>query len=411
MRRDPGADADATLARQQAQRAAAYAYAVALISQMNKTATEYRSQLSSDLSSLQSAITARTSQIHENVSISLDASESHIVLLADGASLSLQRSDESLTLQVSSPKVETKDAAHAQRLNGLKSRVQSARPNKSYQKLALESASASIEASDEASGDGDKFDATLLADMAEVLIDIATAFPPGIGWARDVYEACTGSNLVTGEKLSDWELGVAFVGAASGGMASKVISSERVLQRLAKITQRLLSKRPLQSRMLADEVDKAHRIARQVIEAWDRRPDRTYEIGKYAYKTDALGRIKSVAGELGLEKVASDSYQQRKVRDAIGQLGDDAGHLISGRFGGTASPINLIPMESGLNRGVFRGLEDKWSDALSRQSKVKVTISPNYVGNSPRPSTIGVQYDIDGAQVDMTLFNRLPNTR
>jgi hypothetical protein len=61
--------------------------------------------------------------------------------------------------------------------------------------------------------------------------DAALSLTPGVGWAKDVYEAWTGKSLLTGKQLTRFERSMAMVGAVTAGIA-KV----GVLAKAAKIT-------------------------------------------------------------------------------------------------------------------------------------------------------------------------------
>jgi hypothetical protein len=57
--------------------------------------------------------------------------------------------------------------------------------------------------------------------LGTTMLDVSLSFIPGVGWAKDVYEATTGRNLVTGEELSTFEQSMAVVGVLTGGIGSK----------------------------------------------------------------------------------------------------------------------------------------------------------------------------------------------
>ncbi|WP_312037041.1 DNA/RNA non-specific endonuclease [Proteus vulgaris] len=67
------------------------------------------------------------------------------------------------------------------------------------------------------------------------------------------------------------------------------------------------------------------------------------------YQTDSLGRVTSVTATLELNKSDRNGYQQCKV-GKCGETGDDGGHLIATRFSGPGEKINMVPMNSNLNR-------------------------------------------------------------
>ncbi|WP_245838650.1 DNA/RNA non-specific endonuclease [Marininema halotolerans] len=115
----------------------------------------------------------------------------------------------------------------------------------------------------------------------------------------------------------------------------------------------------------------------------------------YTYGTDSKGRISSAEGELDLETAKRNGYAQRKVGGEDRLSDDDGGHLIASIFGGSGNIDNLVPMNSNLNRGRWKAMENTWSSALHDGSKVKVKITPKYGGESNRPDEILVRYKID----------------
>ena len=52
-------------------------------------------------------------------------------------------------------------------------------------------------------------------------------------------------------------------------------------------------------------------------------------------------------------------------------------------------------MNSNLNRGVWKKLENKWAKALRKGKTVKVSIEPLYEGTDIRPYKFRVSYSID----------------
>lgn len=54
---------------------------------------------------------------------------------------------------------------------------------------------------------------------------------------------------------------------------------------------------------------------------------------------------------------------------------DDGGHLIATIFKGSGNMDNLVPMNSNLNRGEWKKLENEWANALNDGDKVRVKIN------------------------------------
>lgn len=59
-----------------------------------------------------------------------------------------------------------------------------------------------------------------------------------------------------------------------------------------------------------------------------------------------------------------------------------------------------MPMDSTLNRGDWKAIENSWARALSEDppKTVEVKISPKYSGDSTRPVSFDVKYRIDNGR-------------
>jgi hypothetical protein len=118
--------------------------------------------------------------------------------------------------------------------------------------------------------------------------------------------------------------------------------------------------------------------------------------GGYVYGTDSLGRVtQAYAPKLELEAGIRTRSELASAR-GLGQPGDDAGHLIAARFGGSDSTWNLAPQDSNLNRGAWNQMERQWSIAAENGQQVSINVMANYVGDEMRPASYSVQYWIDG---------------
>lgn len=108
----------------------------------------------------------------------------------------------------------------------------------------------------------------------------------------------------------------------------------------------------------------------------------------HTYSTDELGRIKEVNGTLNKNKAKRNPYDQ-KVAGRDDRLStDDGGHLIASIFDGSGDLDNIVPMDSTLNRGDWKAMENSWARALSEDppKTVEVIVSPQYSGTSARPT-------------------------
>lgn len=131
-------------------------------------------------------------------------------------------------------------------------------------------------------------------------------------------------------------------------------------------------------------------------------PSHKYKVGEHLYETDEHGRVNHVSGELDLTKRDRNTYQQGKsakeggIKDGLAN--DDGGHIIASALNGAGEQINYVPMDSNLNRGAWKQMENIWAKALKGppSQEVKVDIQPVYEGESKRPDAFSVKYWIDG---------------
>jgi len=135
-------------------------------------------------------------------------------------------------------------------------------------------------------------------------------------------------------------------------------------------------------------------------------PNTQYLVDGYLYKTDGLGRVKSVSGKLRLNPRGRNTYQQGKSVDLKDGLdGDQGGHLIGDRFDGPGEQINYVPQKGSLNQGAYKKLENKWAKALEENKTVEVKIENIYSGDSKRPIGQTVESTIDGKTTRTDFFN------
>ncbi len=135
------------------------------------------------------------------------------------------------------------------------------------------------------------------------------------------------------------------------------------------------------------------------------KPNATYKVNGYTYNTDHLGRIKSAEGNLKLKNGTRNATHQRKAGGTDRLKTDDGGHLIGTRFDGSGKIDNIVPMNSNLNRGEFKKLENSWAKALENGQKVDVKVTPVYKGDSLRPDSFRVTQTIDGIKSNKILKN------
>ena len=144
-----------------------------------------------------------------------------------------------------------------------------------------------------------------------------------------------------------------------------------------------------------DDAGKEYRIGNDLL------PNNSYEINGYRYGTDDFGRIVSAEGTLHMK----DREGRLPIRDSIEDIGkgdqrstDDRGHLIGDQFDGSNGLENMIPQDAGVNRNDFRNFENDLAVQVKSGSEVYVKIEPVYEGESWRPDSVMVSFEINGVE-------------
>lgn len=136
-------------------------------------------------------------------------------------------------------------------------------------------------------------------------------------------------------------------------------------------------------------------------------PNIKYIINRYTYTTDALGRKINVKGDLYISN--SERGNIKDSMEAIGKgyqwFGDQRGHLIGDRFGGSNGLENLIPQDANINLSDFKKLENQWAKALEDGKKVSVNINIIYEKQSFRPKGFVISSNIDGKSFESIIKN------
>jgi hypothetical protein len=140
-------------------------------------------------------------------------------------------------------------------------------------------------------------------------------------------------------------------------------------------------------------------------------PNVTYELDNYIYKTDSLGRIIEASFEQ-LELKDSD-IPRKYIANTLSEIGkgyekvgiDERGHLIGDRFKGNNSIANIVAMNGDLNKGEYKAMEQLWADSINSGKNVSGTIKLSYSGNSFRPDSFDVLYDIGEGIVEKIFAN------
>lgn len=127
----------------------------------------------------------------------------------------------------------------------------------------------------------------------------------------------------------------------------------------------------------------------------------------YKYRTDEVGRITHVEGQLQLGSGERNAYAQRTVGGDDRLPTDDGGHLIARRFNSSGDIDNLLPQSSNINRagGEWYMMEQDWANALNKNQTVNVDIRANFSNNSTRPDSFSVTYWINGEKTVKNIKN------
>ncbi|EIJ45920.1 filamentous hemagglutinin outer membrane protein [Herbaspirillum sp. GW103] len=126
----------------------------------------------------------------------------------------------------------------------------------------------------------------------------------------------------------------------------------------------------------------------------------------HVYITDASGRVTKVEGNLSLNTMDRNPYQQLCAGKS-GCAGDDGGHLIASSLGGAGDRINIVPQASTLNRGDWRAMEDSLRRELASGKSVSVSIDLAYPSaGGARPRAFSVSVTVDGVTQPPRIFNQ-----
>jgi len=96
-------------------------------------------------------------------------------------------------------------------------------PEKSTRQKLLNMARNTIVLADQYADSGQINEYEAAKEITTALLDITLSVTPVVGWGKDCYEAISGKNLLTGEKLSNFDRTAAWLGAVTGGIGSKVV--------------------------------------------------------------------------------------------------------------------------------------------------------------------------------------------
>ncbi|MDR6675090.1 hemagglutinin repeat-containing protein [Xanthomonas sp. 1678] len=136
-------------------------------------------------------------------------------------------------------------------------------------------------------------------------------------------------------------------------------------------------------------------------------PNTVYNVdGNKVYRTNSNGDVEYVEANLSLSTKDRNTYQQCKA-GKCGLADDEGGHLVASIFDGPGEKLNLVPMNSNLNKGAWKAMENEWADALKEGKSVKIKIEPSYTGNG-RPDKFNVTYQIGSEPPIVQTFRNSP---
>ena len=136
-------------------------------------------------------------------------------------------------------------------------------------------------------------------------------------------------------------------------------------------------------------------------------PNNKYEVNGYVYETDSRGRITSAEGWLHIDETPRKeiSSSMESIGKGDQREGDQRGHLIADRFGGSNGLENIVAMNGEVNQRDYKAIESECAKGLESGKEVYMKVVPKYDGDSNRPSAFRVIYTIDGEKSVKTLKN------
>ncbi len=136
------------------------------------------------------------------------------------------------------------------------------------------------------------------------------------------------------------------------------------------------------------------------------KPNQEYTAGEhdYVYKTDSNGNITSVHAD-ELHPKTHSGRLKHESNTVVKQVGDDAGHLIADRFGGSAGKDNIVSQNRSLNRSAYKKMENQIDKELNNGQKVTDFNIKIKNSTSGRPLEFKINFKIDGKRMNF----RFPN--
>lgn len=117
-----------------------------------------------------------------------------------------------------------------QRRNKAAASIRESDQNKDNKLLTVAQIDRSLNTAELQYSQGDEAVGDALMEMSLALSNLVLSFTPGVSVGKDIYEATSGTNLVTGEPLSVFDRGVVVLGVVTFGMSSWALKGEKLIQ-------------------------------------------------------------------------------------------------------------------------------------------------------------------------------------
>lgn len=124
----------------------------------------------------------------------------------------------------------------AARSERVQDKIERIKPHSPQQTDLKNIAQRSLNAARDAARDLQQKDADWYLNVAEKTADLALGIDPVTGFYRSLVEATTGYNVITRERLSSFERGLAVFGVVTGGTSASIIRSARLLGKISNVS-------------------------------------------------------------------------------------------------------------------------------------------------------------------------------
>ncbi|MDG2534699.1 DNA/RNA non-specific endonuclease [Sphingomonas sp. HITSZ_GF] len=121
-----------------------------------------------------------------------------------------------------------------------------------------------------------------------------------------------------------------------------------------------------------------------------------YIANGYNFYTDVTERIQRVRADLYLGDGGRSRYTQINAGKPDRLSSDQGGHIIAVRFNGPRFFFNHFAQDASFNRSAYASLEAGWAALKEAKHSVSVDIHFFYEGLSRRPTTVQVEWWVDG---------------